>query len=113
MNPSNIAQFEALRTMAAATIAATYAIVGTAVTHPIRMFRLVNDTDTDMIASLDGVADHFYVPSGSFVLYDLCANRELQGSSFMLPIGTGFYVKYVADPSSGNFAVEACYGRGQ
>ncbi len=113
MSPSNIAVFEALRLVGFASINSSYTLVGSATDHPVRMFRLVNDTDKDMLVSFDGVTDHFYIPNGSFVLYDLCTNREASSNMFMLSRGAGFYLKYVDDPGSGNFAIETCYGRGQ
>lgn len=113
MNPSLVAQWEELRLEAFGDIAASYTAVGGATEHPIRIFNMINGTDKGMFVSLDGATDHFYLPAGTHTLYDLCANREMNGTSYMIPIGVVFYLKYEADPSSGSFAIECSYGRGQ
>lgn len=104
---------EALREVAFGSITNAYTAVGTATTAPVRMFRIVNATDKAMYISLDGTTNQFYLTGGSFVLYDLCANRVQHGTSFVLPEGTIFYVKYAAAPTSGSLAIETIVGRGE
>jgi hypothetical protein len=106
---SNIAFPEALQSLAHGSITTGYSIVGAKLPNPLRMFRLVNATDGDVIFSLDGVTDHFFVPAGSFVLYDVAGNSG-QSSNFRIRANTAFYVKYSTSPSKSSVYVESIYG---
>ena len=46
---------DVLRSIGFASISGTYAKVGTAISQNWRMYRLTNDTDGDMLVSVDGV----------------------------------------------------------
>ena len=113
MSVSVVAVPAVLQSIAHGSISNTFAPIGSAATSAIRMFRLINNTDGDMFISLDGVNNHFFVPAGSFVLYDLCTNREWAGRFFVLPIGTQFYISYSTSPSKNSFYVELIYAVGQ
>lgn len=104
----------ALRTLAFGGISGTYATVGGTLAQNIRMFRIINNTDGDMIFSIDGTNGHFFVPALSFVLYDLASNSppQKQGSSLVLNIGTQFYVKQSTAPSKGAVWIECLYATG-
>lgn len=113
MAVSQVALPDTLRTLAFGSITTSYVAVGSALSHAARMFRLINPTDGDMIFSLDGVNGEFFVPAGSFVLYDLCTNREKNGELFVLQIGSQFYVKYSSAPSLSAVYIEVIYAIGQ
>lgn len=105
MSISNKVVVQSLRSLAFGSIGASYVAVGTQFTSPLRMVRIINDCNTDMLFSLDGSTDQFFVPTGSFVLYDFAANG---GSNEELRLGgyAQFYVKQVTSPSSGSVYIE-------
>lgn len=104
--------FDSLRSLAFGSISATYAAVGTALTVNGRIICFTNKTQGDMIFSTDNTnaAGQILVPAGSFKLYDLTANLVPgKDDSFVLAIGTQFYVKQVAAPVSGAVYIEIVY----
>lgn len=112
---SRKAIIDTLRTLANGSISAGYAAVGTAMTHPVRILRLVNNTNGDMLFSTDGTTDMFFVAKTSFVLYDLSSNGNPQQgfSPFAIAKGTQIYVKQSTAPSSGSVYVEVVYASGE
>lgn len=103
------ASFEPLRTLASAGISAAYAAVGTATTHKVRAFCITNNTQGDMIFSLDNTvaAGQMFVAKGSYKLYDVQSNMNAQfDDEYVLPKGTIFYVKQSTAPTSGDVYVE-------
>ena len=52
------AHFESLRTLAAAGISASYAAVGSPLTQQVRAFCITNNTQGDMIFSLDNTSNN-------------------------------------------------------
>jgi hypothetical protein len=101
---------EELRSIASGTIGASYMGVGTVFSHPIRLVHLTNNTDTSLLISLDGITDHFFIPSSGFLLLDITANKTRE-SGWYIAEGQRFYVKQESGaPSSGSFYVTALYG---
>jgi len=104
------ANFEDLRSLAFGSISGSYAAVGTAVASPVRLFCLTNNTEGDMIFSLDGTNDHFFVAAGSFKLIDIQSNiNPNKEDKYVLDQGTIFYVKQDTGPVSGSVYVEVMY----
>jgi len=104
--------FEALRSLAFGGISAAYAVVGSATTHPTRVFCITNDTEGDMIFSTDNTvsAGEMFVAAGSYKLYDIQANMNAQfDDKYVLEVGTQFYVKQVTAPVSGSVYIEILY----
>ncbi len=104
--------FEPLKSLAFGGISGTYAAVGTATTHMIRAFCITNNTQGDMIFSLDNTnADgDMFVAAGSYKLYDVQANINPQfDDKYVLEIGTQFYVKQSTAPVAGSVYVECLY----
>lgn len=102
--------FESLRTLAFGGISGTYAAVGTPTTHPVRAFCITNNTQGDMIFSLDenNADGNLFVAKGSYKLYDVQANQNAQfDDKYVFPVGTQFYVKQLTSPTSGAVYVEA------
>jgi len=103
------ASFESLKTLAFGGISGSYAAVGSATTHYVRAFCITNNTQGDMIFSLDNTvsAGQMFVAKGSYKLYDVQANMNTQfDDKYVLPIGTIFYVKQSTAPVSGDVYVE-------
>lgn len=111
----SVARADVLRTLAAASITASYTALGAITTHNWRMFRIINNTDGDLLFSFDGTTDNMFVPAGSFVLYDLSTNAPPVNISDNLVIGlqTQIYVKYNTMPTKGAVWLEGIYARGQ
>ena len=109
---SNVAYPETVQSLAYSSITTSYVGVGTAFSNSLRMFRLINNTDGDVFFSVDGINNHFFVPAGSFVLYDIAGNSGIQ-SNFRIQGNTQFQVKYATSPSKNSVYVEAIYGKGE
>ncbi len=107
----NRADFESLRNLAFGGISGTYAAVGTAALRPLKGFRLINNTDGDMIFSNDSTnsAGKWFLPKNSYATWDLTTNRDGTSNDNALAVGTIFYVKQSSAPSMGNVAIEAMY----
>src|SRR5687767_12336780 len=104
--------FDTLRSLAFGGISGSYAAVGSALTVNPRIMCITNKTQGDMIFSTDNTnADgQIIVPAGSFKLYDLTANLVPEkDDSFVIAVGTQFYVKQVAAPVSGAVYIEFVY----
>lgn len=110
---SDVALFDEVRSLAFGGISGSYAEVGTPFTHVIRIIKFVNNTDGDIILSLDGVTDHDVLPAGSLCVYDLTTNRADNNLSWAFPKGTQVYIKQSSAPTSGSFYVVVLYQRGQ
>ncbi len=97
---------DTIRTAAFGAIGAAYSAVGTALDSTARIFCLTNLTDQDVYFSIDGVNDHFIVPSNSFKLIDITANT-VKDYPYFLAEGTVFYVSRAGGaPTTGNVYVE-------
>lgn len=106
------AHFEPLRTLAAAGISGAYAAVGDPLENMVRAFCITNNTQGDMIFSLDNTnADgDMFIARGSYKLYDVQSNINPQfDDKYVLAIGTQFYVKQNSAPVSGDVWIECLY----
>lgn len=104
--------FEPLRTLAFGGISGSYAAVGGPLEHQVRAFCITNDTQGDMIFSLDNTLTegNMFVAAGSYKLYDVQANMNTQfDDKYVLAVGEQFYVKQVTAPVSGDVYVECLY----
>lgn len=109
-----VVRIDALRTKAYGAITGSYTTIGTAITKNWRMFRIINNTNGDMLISVDGTTDNLFIPAFSFLLYDLSTNavNVSDSDSFVMAIGTQFYVKYNSAPTSGDVWIEGIYSTG-
>ncbi len=95
------ARFEALRTLAFGGIGAAYATIGPIVTDDVELVRIINNTDKNLIFSIDGVTNQFILIAGTFLLLDLRTNYKKIGNR------TQFWVKAEgALPGSGSAYIE-------
>lgn len=108
------AQFEAQKSLGFASIGATYAPVGSAFLHPIRILYLLNLTDGDVQVSFDGINDHLVVPNRTNGIFPplYFTQGKVQDSLLMLREGTVVYVKDITATTAGAFYVCAVYGFG-
>lgn len=111
-NPSTAVRllFEPVRSLAFGGISGTYAAIGTAFAFPSRQTFIQNLTDATLMFSIDGINDHFPLPSSGFFLNDITSNRTEMGGSFCLAQGTIIYVKTIGTPGTGSVYVSTAYG---
>lgn len=107
---SSRAAFETLRTLVSGSISGSYAKVGTPLLNPARIVHTYNGCNTDMIFSIDGVNNDYYVPAGGFILFDFTTNHANNAQGLYLPEGTQFWVKQVSMPASGSVWITVVYG---
>lgn len=110
--PANIARVDALRSVGFASITGSYTVLGSAFSHPARIFRIANNTNGDVFISFDGTTDNLFVPANSFVLYDISANDD-PDDRFRISNHTQLYVKLSTVPTSGSVYLEMIYGQGE
>jgi len=111
-----IVRFDPYRTLGFAAITGSYQTIGTPLTHNWRSFRIINNTDGDMIFSFNGTSDNLFVPASTFVLYDISANCDgnpsLSTNALVFALGTQFYIKQSTAPTRGSVYIEGMYARG-
>lgn len=106
------AHFETLRTLAFGAISGTYAAVGAPLANMVRAFCITNNTQGDMVFSLDSTnADgNMFIARGGYKLYDVQSNINPQfDDKYVLAIGEQFYVKQLTAPISGAVYIECIY----
>ena len=110
-----IVRLDTVRTLGFAAISGSYIAVGTPIQHNWRLVHFINNTDGDVYFSVDGINDNVFVPTGSFVLYDVSTNSSssVGASDLLFELYTQFYVKEVTATTSGDVYVQGMYARGQ
>jgi hypothetical protein len=107
---STSVKFDNLRSLGFASISASYAALGTALTTTGRLICLTNNTDGDMFISDDGINDKLFLAAGSFKLFDFQTNREDSERKFVVAKGTQFSVRQSTAPTKGAVYLEVIYG---
>ena len=111
---SQICRVDALRTLGFGSINnVTYTELGGEFEHPMRLLKIVNNTNGDMLISFDGTTDNDFIPAGGFSLYDIMTNKENAVPYFVFANGTQMFVKYSTAPTSGAVYVVCVYGQGE
>ena len=88
---SNRVAWETLRSLDTATFLGAYLPVGTPLTYPSYICKLVNNSNVLVTISIDGVTAVDIAPANSFWLYD--EGKVGSASAFpALPAGTQIYV---------------------
>jgi len=82
--------WETLRSVDSATLAASYVALGGPLVHPSYILKIVNNSNILVTISIDGVTDIDVAPANSFFLYD---EDEGNPSHEAIPAGTQVYVK--------------------
>ena len=89
---STVLTYEAIKSIDSATFTGSYQAIGSASSHPSRIFKIVNNSNAGVTISIDGINDHDFLPASTFVLYDIGTNRGNSASEINLP-PTQFYAK--------------------
>src|SRR5580704_6619616 len=88
---STLLTFDTIRSLASASMTGSFMAIGTALSFPCRIVKIVNGTSEDVSISIDGVNTHDFVPSGGFTLYDSGTNRGTSSPSLDFPKGMQFF----------------------
>ena len=110
MSFSRVISYQTQKTIANGSIGASYTIIGSAFQHETRIFSVYNGTDALLQFSIDGVNDHFVLPTEGTIVIDLAANNQA-GVATMFRAGLAVYVKQIGAPSSGSVYVSSLTGR--
>lgn len=110
---SQVIRVDGLRSLAAGSISASYTAIGTPFTHMMRLLKVVNNTNADIIISYDGVNDNDFIPASSFYLYDGNTNKNLPDSRYVFQPYTTVYARSTGAPSTGSIYVVALFGQGE
>ena len=111
--PTSIVRVDAIRSVEYSSITSSYTTLGGSFSHAMRVIKLTNNTDGDLLISFDGVTDNVILPAGSFTLYDVTTNREENDIFFVFQVGTQVFVKYSTSPAKGAVYLECLYGQGE
>ncbi len=109
---SNIARFDAWRSVAFGSITASYTALGTPFGHAMRIVQIINGTDGDIAISFDGTTDNVPVLASGFGLYDLTCDQDFS-ESFRYQKGTQLFIKYLTAPTTGSVYIVCVYGKGE
>lgn len=102
-----IADFDGLRSLGFAGISGVYAVVGGPTTDRIRLVSFMNDTDGDLLITNDNTVDKIFLKAGSYKIIDVQSNMNAQfDDSYVLPVGTQWYVKQSTAPTVGTIYLE-------
>jgi len=91
---------ETLRSIDSATFTGSYQNLGTALTQPAALVKIVNNSTSLITISWDGINDHDVAPANSFALYDIETNSGVAERGLSVPVGTLFRVKGSAGTGS-------------
>lgn len=89
----------AQKVIAAASVGATYTIVGSGFTSPMLAVLIVSTLDEDVQFSWDGVVDAFPIVSGATIVLDF------KSDNIPLPAQYAPYVKQIGVPTTGSLYV--------
>jgi hypothetical protein len=105
---------EVLRSVAAATIPATFpslvGAIGGPFLHPIRILQIVNQTNGNVLISWDGIDAHIFLGTQDFILLDICTNKSTPNGAFIAQGTTIYAAQSGAAPTTGSVYVSAFYG---
>jgi len=114
---SNIVRFDTVRSVAIASITASYTKFDVPFGHAMRLLHFINDSNGIYMFSFDGSTDNFPLLAESFSLYDLTSDQDTN-ESFRYEIGSQLWIKYLSAPtvlaaSTNKVYVAAVYGKGE
>lgn len=87
---TSILKWEPLRSIDSATLTGAYQAIGTPLTHPAYILKLVNNSTVLVTISINGTSDVDVAPANSFWLYDEDAGNRFHPA---ISAGTQIYVK--------------------
>ncbi len=107
---SLLVRYEDLRSLGFAAISGTYAGVGTSFVHPVRMLKVSNLTNANLIISFNGIDDKDVVAASSAYIYDFASNQSESAGNLEQQAGERLYVREEdVAPTLGNVYVTVIY----
>lgn len=91
----------AQKTLAAASISGTYALVGSIFAQPVALMIIVSTLDQAVQLSWDGVTDAIPLPAGGTLIIDF------KSDNIVFPGNYGVYAKEIGNPATGTLYVGA------
>lgn len=91
----------AQKSIAAAGISTSYAVVGSIFSNPVVLLTIVSTLDQAVQISWDGVSDHMPMPAGGTLVLDF------RSDFVCFPGNLGVYVKEIGNPTTGSLYVSA------
>jgi hypothetical protein len=101
---TNRVTWEPLRSIDSATFTGSYLPIGNPLQNQAVICKLVNNSSSLVVISIDGVTDIDVAPANSFWLYDEDTSGSPSHES--IPIGTQFFVKGAAGVGSVYLAIQ-------
>lgn len=87
----------AMQSINSATFTGSYQAFGTGFTYPVRILKIINNSDQNVTLSLDGGAtDHDFVVAANYVLYDFGCQRGNDSPAMELAKTTPILIKGTA-----------------
>jgi hypothetical protein len=104
-------RYEPLRSIAFGSIEVGYEPVGLPFANPVRILKVTNLTDENIIVSLNGIDDHDVVAANGFFLYDYSSNKSSAAGLLEQPQGDRIYVRSETStlPTIGKLYVTVVY----
>ncbi len=103
-------RYEALRSLAFGGISGAYAGVGIAFDNPVRILKITNLTNADLLISFDGVTDRDIIPANTVEVLDYGSNKANPGGQLDQSLGERVYVKQASGAAtSGSVYVTVIY----
>lgn len=85
---------QAIRSIDSATFTGSYQALGTQLTYPVRIMKIINNSDEDVTISMDGgTTDHDFVPANTYCVYDFGTQKGASSDAMDLPGGIGLMIK--------------------
>src|SRR5689334_25071135 len=89
-------QYDTIRSIDSATFTGSYQALGTALTHPASIVKIVNNSGVLVTISTNGINDMDVVSNTGFVLYDITTNAPNADNTLFFRAGTQFLFKGAA-----------------
>lgn len=74
-----------------------------------RILAISNNTNKDILVSLNKITPHFYIAANGFIVRDYSSNKDNKTGIATLPLGTQLWVAGVDKPTSGYVYAEVTY----
>lgn len=94
-------RYEPLRSLAFGGISGAYAAVGTSFANPVRILKITNTTDANLLISFDGVTDRDIIAANTIEVLDYGSNKADTGGQLDQSTGDRVYVKQAGGAATG------------
>ena len=103
-------KFEELRSLAFGSITGPYVGVGAPFANPVRLLKVTNLTDADLVISFNGITDQDIVSAHGGFVYDYASNKMDPANHLEQPVGDRIYVRVLTTlPTDGGVFVTVIY----